>query len=261
MDKLIFYFTGTGNSGYIADEIAKGTNDSIISISKIINNKESLEFTLKDNENIGFIFPVYAWAPPIMVTEFIKKVKFNNFKDNYIFSVATCGENIGGTMRIIKKNLKEKDMKLNCGYSIVMPNNYIISGDVDSKEDEEKKLEAAKIRINEIITAIENKEDNILKVTKGLIGPILTTLVSPTFIKYAADTSKFYIEDSCIGCGLCEKVCNCDTIKLVDKKPVWGEDCIQCLACIHICPKRAIQYGEGTVKKGRYNNPYFKVVN
>lgn len=141
---MIFYFTGTGNSGYIANEIAKVTNDNIVSISKLINNKENLEFTLKDGENIGVVFPVYAWAPPTMVTEFINKVTFKNYKNNYIFSVATCGENIGGTMKIIDKAIKEKGLKLNCGYSISMPNNYIIIGDVDSKEVENRKLQGIK---------------------------------------------------------------------------------------------------------------------
>ena len=256
---MIFYFTGTGNSGYIASEIAKGTNDNIVSISKLINNKEKLEFTLEDGENVGFIFPVYAWAPPTMVTDFIKKVTFKNYKDNYIFSVATCGKNIGGTMKIIDKAIKEKGLNLNCGYSISMPNNYIIMGDVDSKEVEDEKLQASKETVNEILSVIKNKEDNVFKVTKGLMGPLLTVLVSQMFAKYAADSSKFYVEDSCVGCGICEKVCNCNTIKLVDKKPVWGKECIQCLACIHLCPKKAIQYGDGTVKKGRYKNPYFKI--
>ena len=164
-------------------------------------------------------------------------------------------------MKIIDKAIKEKGLKLNCGYSVSMPNNYIIMGDVDSKEVENKKLQASKETVNEILSVIKNKEDNVFKLTRGLIGPLFTALVSPMFAKYAAGSSKFYVEDSCIGCGLCEKVCNCNTIKLVDKKPVWGKECTQCLACIHLCPKKAIQYGEGTVKKGRYYNPYFKIVN
>lgn len=36
---MIFYFTGTGNSGYVASKIAKANNDTIISISKLINKK------------------------------------------------------------------------------------------------------------------------------------------------------------------------------------------------------------------------------
>ena len=33
-----------------------------------------------------------------MVSEFIEKVKFNNLNSNHIFSVATCGANIGNDM-------------------------------------------------------------------------------------------------------------------------------------------------------------------
>lgn len=256
---MIFYFTGTGNSGYVANEIAKATDDSIISISKLMNSDEKLEFNLKDNENIGFVFPVYAWAPPSMVSKFIKSVKFNNVKDNYIFSVATCGENIGETMNIVSNALKENNLKLNCGYSIVMPNNYIIMGNIDSKEVENKKIEHSKQVIKEIVNTIENREEDVFKITKGIMGSLLTKIVNPMFSKHAANSSKFFVDDTCIGCGVCEKVCNCNTIKLVDKKPVWGKECIQCLACIHSCPKKAIQYGKGTRKKGRYINPYFKL--
>ncbi|SUY47595.1 4Fe-4S ferredoxin [Clostridium putrefaciens] len=35
----------------------------------------------------------------------------------------------------------------------------------------------------------------------------------------------------------------------------WGEDCTECLACLHLCPVQAIQYGKGTESKGRYKNP------
>ncbi|HEY8805601.1 MAG TPA: hypothetical protein VIM42_10960 [Clostridium sp.] len=52
---MIFYFTGTGNSGYIASKIAKENNGTIISISKLIDEEKELEFTLKDGEVIGTI--------------------------------------------------------------------------------------------------------------------------------------------------------------------------------------------------------------
>jgi len=38
---MIFYFTGTGNSGYVTSEIAKANNDTIISISKLINEEKN----------------------------------------------------------------------------------------------------------------------------------------------------------------------------------------------------------------------------
>ena len=74
-------------------------------------------------------------------------------------------------------------------------------------------------------------------------------------------TSNFYVEDSCIGCGLCEKKCPVEAIKMVDKKPVWvKEKCAMCLGCLHRCPKFAIQYGDGATKRhGQYTNPNVKL--
>ena len=49
-----------------------------------------------------------------------------------------------------------------------------------------------------------------------------------------------------------------NTIK-VNGKPSWGEHCTQCLACINLCPVKAIQCGKGTQSKGRYKNPNINV--
>lgn len=178
---MIFYFTGTGNSGYAASETAKGTNDEIISISKLMRSGDKLEFTLKEGENIGFVFPIYAWAPPKMVLDFIKKAKFINYKDNYVFAIATCGADIGNTMKLVKKALAEKSMNLNSGFSIAMPNNYIIMGNVDSKEEEKQKLDHSKVFIEKIVKIINNKENNVFKIKKGTLGALLTTVVNPYF--------------------------------------------------------------------------------
>lgn len=254
---MIFYFTGTGNSWYAANEIAKANNDIIISISKLINEGKELEFTLKEEEVLGFVYPIYAWAPPKMVKEFIKKVKFNNYKNNYIFSIATCGANIGNTMDLIKKELSNKGMTLNSGFSIAMPSNYIILGDVDSKEVEGKKLQNAKNEIEKINKIIQEKGQNVFEVEKGSAPWILTNVINPLFEKYGTNVSKFYVTDDCISCGKCTKVCSSNIITLEGGKPHWSGECSQCLACINCCPKKAIQYGKGTVKKGRYVNPYF----
>ncbi|WP_379134110.1 EFR1 family ferrodoxin [Paenibacillus sp. sgz500958] len=72
------------------------------------------------------------------------------------------------------------------------------------------------------------------------------------------DTTKFKATDLCTGCGTCEKVCNCHNIQ-VDEIPQWGEHCTLCLACVHYCPAKAIQYGKDTVTKGRYTNPNIKI--
>lgn len=256
---MIFYFSGTGNSLHVAKSIAKENNEELISIAAMLKDvKASYDFHLKDNEVIGFVYPIYAWAPPKQVLQFIEKLKLNNYKNNYIFNVATCGENVGKTMELVEKVLNKKNLLLNCGFSMKMPNNYIILGDVDTKEVEKKKLLEAESIIAEINNTIKTRTNGIFKVKKGFMPGILTNVINPLFNKGAADPKKFYSNDKCTGCGICEKVCNCSNIT-VKGKPTWGSECTQCLACIHLCPTSAIQYGKGTMKKGRYKNPSISI--
>ena len=256
---MIFYFSGTGNSLYIAKDIAQYNEESLISIADLVNGEKDLyEYDLKDNEIIGFVYPIYAWAPPEMVIKFINKLKINNYKKNYIFTVATCGENIGNTIKTLDKCLKKKSLYLNSGFSIPMPNNYIILGNVDTKEVEKKTLLTAEDTLKNINNIIKERKKDIYQVEKGFMPAVLTSVINPMFNKMALNTKKFYADDRCISCGLCESICNSKNIK-VQGKPIWGKACTQCLACIHLCPTKAIQYGKGTESKGRYKNPNINV--
>lgn len=164
---MIFYFSGTGNSLYIAKNIAEHTGEKLISISNEMNNKDDCcEYTLNHDEVMGFVYPIYAWAPPKIVLQFIEKLKLNNYHDNYIFSAATCGDNIGNTMKVMKDSLFKKNLTLNSGFSVVMPNNYIVLFDVDSKELEEKKLLAAEKTLKKINAVIADRKKIFLKSEK-----------------------------------------------------------------------------------------------
>lgn len=252
---MLFYFSGTGNSLYVAKTIAEHIGEKLVSISNAETNGNKVhEYSLKDNETVGFVFPVYAWGAPKMVLEFIEKLKLNQYRNNYAFCIITCGDSIGNAMKVTQECLMKKGIDLNSGFSIGMPNNYVIMGDVDSKEIEQIKLEAAEVTLKQILETIESRTKGEFKVKKGALPWLLTGLVNPLFTKNAINTTKFHAKDTCTGCGICEKVCNSNNIK-VNVTPQWGNNCTQCLACIHYCPTKAVQYGKGTESKGRYTNP------
>lgn len=252
---MIFYFSGTGNSLHAAKRASEYSKEELVSIAAAMNSGDmEFKYTLKENETIGFVFPVYAWGPPKMVIEFINKLKVNNFKGNYIFSIATCGENIGNTMKILESALKKKNLHLDSAFSLVMPNNYIIMGDVDSKEEVTKRLQEAEETLKNISEIIAQRKRGEFQLEKGKMPGILTGIINPLFNKGATKTKNFYANDKCTGCKICERVCNCKNI-VVSEKPEWGKKCTQCLACIHYCPTKAIQYGKVTEGKGRYRNP------
>lgn len=254
---MIFYFSGTGNSLHIAGSIAKHFNEKLVSVADAVNDtvdRCEYKYALKDNELIGFIYPVYAWAPPKMVLQFIERLTFENYHNQYVFTVATCGTNIGNTMKIIKNRLSKRNLPLNSGFSIAMPSNYMLSSDLEPEEVRERKLSAAEKELDVIYAVIANREMNVFKVEKGRFPFILTGMINPLFNKMAIDAKRFYTNDKCTKCGLCERICNCRNIS-VKEKPYWGKNCSQCLACINYCPSKAIQYGKGTEGRRRYVNP------
>ena len=109
---MIYYFSGTGNSKWIAEQLASITDDLALDIM------DSSTSRLIDGETIGIVFPVYAWAPPEVVLDFVKKLEI---QPSFSFGVATCGEDAGYSMEKLNESFQLDSM-----YSISMPNNYLI---------------------------------------------------------------------------------------------------------------------------------------
>ena len=87
---MIFYYSGTGNSLWVAKEIGKYQNERLINIAtEMKKNQEEYVYELERKEKIGFVFPTYSWAPPQIVERFIKKIKFEGYRQHYLFSVYT----------------------------------------------------------------------------------------------------------------------------------------------------------------------------
>lgn len=258
---MIFYFSGTGNSLDAAMQMAQLTDDKIISIAdEMKKGNDVYEYAPDEKEAVGFVYPVYAWAPPKMVTDFIDKLSIKNPKGHYTYSISTCGDNIGNTIEVLNKTLIRKGFYLDSGFSLIMPNNYIVMWDVDSKEKTAMRLKNAKDELVSISQIINSRESNVFRMVKGPAPFVLTGIINPLFNKFALGTKDFFAEDSCTGCGLCEEVCPTNNIRLNKGdckagRPIWGSDCTKCLACIHRCPEKAIQHGKATKKRGRYVNP------
>ncbi|MEA4914924.1 MAG: EFR1 family ferrodoxin [Christensenella sp.] len=243
---MICYFSGTGNSKWVAEEIARRTGDEAQNIAELVKDGPTVVYAGKD-ARIGVVFPIYAWGVPPIVERFCKSI---TLAGAYAFAVCTFGDEAGKAMRRLKKIFAYQG-----AWSVKMPNNYIVGYDVDSHELERSKIAVAKERlivISDAVLANSTQYD----VSEGVGAGIKTALVRPMFNTFARSTKRFSVEDSCNGCGLCARMCPIGAIRLQDEKPVWvKKHCTQCMSCINRCPQRAIQMGEGTKNHGRY---YFR---
>lgn len=251
---MIIYFSATGNNKYIAENIAKETGDTAVSIEAM----DAKSIRLYEHENLGLVVPTYFLELPANVEEFLRSVSIELSGNHYVYGVVTYGSTPGASGAHMKKLLREKGVKVNALYSIITPDTWTIVYDLSNRESVNATLVKTRTQLREVIGRIKKKENGDFR-TRQL--PCLVTLVSNQSYQKARRTSHFKVEDSCIGCGLCERNCPEKAIKIENNRPVWTkEKCIVCLRCLHHCPKFAIQYGNGKTKQhGQYRNPHVKV--
>lgn len=241
---MIYYFSGTGNSQWIAEELARQTGDETQAISQLLSDGPVAVYA-REGASIGVVFPVYAWGAPRMVEDFCRSITLAN--GAYAYAVCSCGDEAGKAMRRLKKRFAYQS-----AWSIAMPNNYIIGYDVDDPALERTKIAAASEKIAAIAQAVL-AHASVYDVREGVGAGLKTALIRPMFNAFARATKPFFADDNCNACGLCARICPIHAITMEDGKPRWVKmQCTQCMGCINRCPQRAIQYGAGTAGRGRY---------
>ena len=234
---MIYYFSGTGNSKWVAEQIASRTDDIAANIT------ERSAVPSIDNQTIGIVFPIYAWGAPEPVLDFLKNLVG---KPTFTFGVCTCGADAGDAMKKLCGLFP-----LNSSYSVAMPSNYIMGADLESNDVIVSKIVKAQEKLKTIEAQIISKQ-SVVDVNKGNLPWIKSNLANLGFNKFARSTKPFYVTDKCTSCRQCAQSCPANTIRIVDGKPQWSEKCYQCTACINLCPEKAIEYGKATPTRGRY---------
>ena len=248
---MIFYFSGCGNSKHVAETIAAGLNDTLTFIPEAAREGR-YDYTLAEGERLGFVFPIYSWAPPRLVLDFVKELKLKA-KPDYLYFACTCGDNCGLTEKVFRKAVEEKGWSLSACFSVQMPETYIgMAGfKLDTPENAKLKIDKADDLLKRNITRLINKE-HFSEMVVGSLAWLKTYLVNPGFNRSATDDSKYCVTEACIHCGKCVETCPLKNISLEEGRPKWHGHCTMCMGCYHHCPVNAIQYGKATVGKGQY---------
>ncbi len=256
---MILYFSGTGNSKYCAEKIAKELNEQVCSINDMMK-KNIQEIDAKKDSVLGFVCPTYDFDLSYAVAEFLETLHgLYVSKEAYVFALFTCGKSCGAAENTMRRILQDKGIPLHGAYKVEMPDNYIPMFPLISKEEQQNVLKEADICLDEIIHQIRGRKETTI-ITPQMPAPMRWIIKKVAVPNQRKATKNFWVTEECIGCGQCERICPKNIIHLKDGKPVWvKDDCACCLGCLHRCPKQAIQYGKKTVRRGRYTNPNVKL--
>lgn len=245
---MVLYFTGTGNSRYVAERIAQALGDTLCSLNDRIKAGDTSP--VNSDARLIIVVPTYAWRIPHIVQEHLENTVFPGAAQ--VWFVMTCGGQIGGAGRHNQALAQKMGLAYQGTAQIVMPENFIAMFNAPTVEEARRIVAKAEPFIDRAIAAIRAGH-MFSPPRKKLYDRIASSAVNPVFYPLFVKANSFTASDVCIGCGKCEKLCPLNNITLQNARPVWGTNCTQCMACICYCPTRAIEYGKKSAGKPRYH--------
>lgn len=237
----IIYFSATGNSLYIGKRIG----GKLLSVKQLEKNGV---YEIEDDV-IGVITPTYCADVPRYVQNWLSKAKL---KANYVFFISTYGYLAGEAPLHAQKYLQQAAGHVDYVDKIIMVDTALTRFET-AKQIEKLPSKNVEQQIDKIIENINSRisyipNTNLFdKAVDKLYHVAGEGQVSPL----KAQKSHF-VNDSCVRCGVCAKVCPADNIVVKDKVE-FLDKCEGCLACVHNCPKNAMHV-KGERSNARFRN-------
>ncbi len=236
------YFSGTGNCLYAAKKIG----GELISIPRAM--KEGT-YVFKDDV-IGIVFPVYWLSVPALIREFLSQT---SFECDYLFGIVTYGDNNFGVLHDLNILPTANGKKFDYMNAVKMTENYLPMYEMAAEIEKAKGYDTENC-LNRICEDIRNKKHAIPQI--DWFSKTLTKVWGKKHCRSLGpgEAARMTVNEECIACGQCTRICPMENISLQDGKVTFGTRCSDCLGCIQNCPKNAIHI-EGEKSTLRYRNP------
>ena len=241
---VMFYFSATGNSKYIAELFSEHMDCPCYSIED--RDDYSAEINLADS--VAFCYPIYGSRVPRIMRDFVFK-HHDRLQNKRIVILCTQMYFSGDGARVFADMLPSAEVAY--AEHILMPNNvcnlFIIP--LASDKNVRKYIEKAQIKIKSVCDDIKagivkkrgfNRFSRMLGSIQGRLMPMLEE-------KYK---STVRVNNDCTNCRICVNNCPMKNLVSENNKIIQQNNCIICYRCVNNCPKKAITTSwHGKVKK------------
>ncbi len=250
MADAIVYFSGTGNTQLLAEELGRELDLEAHSIEDDID----WAAYLREAPRIVILYPVYFSVPPMILREFIDRHRAL-FDDKEIISIASQMCYSGDGARVIEDFLPDSARLIDT-HHVNMPNNIpnIPFVPLASKGGNKRKTARALKQLRKIAAGIR-EGDYKRRHSSGFAIKLGEVQRVGGLQSEAAKKDSVRVSDACIGCGLCVRLCPTDNFTLEGNKAVPHGNCTLCLRCENKCPVRAIRVILDKPVKTQYPGP------
>lgn len=249
--RIIFYFTGTGNSLHIARQLAE-EHTELLSIPQMMK-RGKYDF---EADEIGIVYPIYGHMPPYMVRQFIQKAKL---KAGYKFAVLTYGARKCDAVEIWDGISRKAGNAFDYINTIVMVDNWLPNFDMNEQIKMDKHIPENLQKITADINVHRRWYEPVTEEERRMHrGFMQWTKLDPEVGFLMKSEKCFTVTDACIDCGICTYVCPRGNYELTSRGVKMSGDCEFCFACIQNCPQKAIQFRkseDGSFPDGTEVNP------
>jgi len=255
---MILYFSATGNTRFIARELARRLEDEALDLT--VRIREGDHSPISSQKPFVICSPVYVAEPPRFLLSFLRDTPLRGSRDVYF--VFTSGGYSGISAFLCRRLAQSKGLRYCGSADFKMPRNYLISTAYPPLEtpEIESRIRSACQKLPETAEAL--RAGGQLSSRHIWLWEILVTLpFVPVWARFRQGTGDFSVTAACISCGKCERGCPLKVIRMRDGKPVWDAPrCAHCMSCIQNCPAGAIEYGRRTQGLERYRFDKYRYV-
>ena len=191
---MIFYFSGTGNSRYIAQQLAEHLSDELVSMNRLMRQRKldpyTAQYAFSSEDPFVVVCPTYCWHVPKVVEEFLLDSRFLGSREMYF--LLTCGSGTGQAKAHAEEICGKLSMRFMGLTSILMPENFITLFRAPEADEAVGIIRASKPQV-------ENIAQQILihhTVKDSYSGPAMPSLLYRLFYKLFVTDKKFRVKDS-----------------------------------------------------------------
>lgn len=239
---VIFFFSGTGNTWWVADRIKKqldgrGINADIVSIDNVDSKKA--DWWIKTADLVLLGWPVYEYDLPEPIKKFIDNLYVVE-KGKHIHTFCTSSDYTADGAYVCRRQLLDKGLIIDSTAHFTMPFHLYLSHGCRMQTNEktiQHILEGCGKRVDNYVNALMESRARV----KGRHLTWLGALQRLPY-RFGAQRRKNRMsvdEARCSRCGACVELCPMNNIKL-EVVPRFLGNCAQCLRCYAFCPDSAI---------------------